>query len=205
MNDYSQNRMMQHGGGNALPGEPNPNLPTEESARMAVRNLQRFLRTLSYSIPEIPDVPIDGVFDSATREAVEAFQQLRELPVTGEADRATWDLIYLAYLDALFDASEPDPLAIFPQAPADYAVKRGDEGFLVETIRFLLREIETLYGFTELPERGDTYDERTENAIYEFQKMRLLPETGEVDKRTWNQLIDAYRTEDNAREQSYGL
>lgn len=180
-------------------GTPPAAAPSE-----AVRNLQRYLRRLSYNRAEIPPVPVDGIFDSATRESLTAFQRLAGLPETGIADEATWRLLYEAYLDALFGASEPLGLPIFPIAPIDYAVRRGDEGFLVSAVQYLLAGIATLYDFPlEVAVTGD-FDEATERAIIETQRLFLLPPTGEVDKRLWNYLVGAYRAEDAAREQSSG-
>lgn len=59
-----------------------------------VEHLQYMLSVLSAYIPEIPAVAIDGVFGSATRNAVLAVQRQFELPQTGIVDYNTWDEIY---------------------------------------------------------------------------------------------------------------
>ena len=46
----------------------------------AVANLQRYLRQLAYTSPEIGQVPVDGIFDSATRDALQNYQRLAGLP-----------------------------------------------------------------------------------------------------------------------------
>ncbi len=173
---------------------------TTESPRESVRNLQRYLRRLSYVYPSIPPVPTDGIFGTATRDALIAFQKGAGVPVTGVADAETWELLYEWYLDVLFGASEPTPLPIFPLFPVDYAVRRGDENFIVSAIQFLLREISTLYDFPLPVEVNGSFDEATERAVIEAQRLFLLPPTGEVDKRLWNYLVGAYSAEDKARE-----
>ena len=178
--------------------------PDSESTppRESVRNLQRYLRRLSYVYPDIPPVPIDGFFDTTTADALVAFQRRAGLPATGVADAETWERLYGEYLDVLFGASEPVGLPIFPISPMDYAVKRGDNGFLVSSIQYLLGEISTAYEFPlEVTESG-TFDEETEQAVIRMQGLFLLPPTGEVDKRTWNYLVGAYKAEDAAREQT---
>ena len=172
--------------------------------RDEVRNLQRYLRTLSYVYDTIPPLPVDGIFDTDTRDALIAFQKLAGLPETGEADRTTWELLYSAYLDALFGASEPLGLPIFPISPSDYTVKRGDTGFTVAAIQYLLWELRTIYDFPIAITVNGIYDESTEQAVKETQRAFLLPLSGEVDKRLWNYLVGAYRAEDTLREQSYG-
>lgn len=59
-----------------------------------VRLLQYMLSVLSEYINEIPPITVDGVFGSATENAVIAAQQWLGLPITGVVDAATWDEIY---------------------------------------------------------------------------------------------------------------
>lgn len=167
-----------------------------------ISNLQRYLRTLSYRYPEIPPPPVDGIFDSATRASLEAFQVFANLPVTGTADRTTWEALYAAYLDTLFNASLPTPLPVFPLSPPTSTVKLGDNSFLVSSVQYLLLELETLYDFPAMLEISGNYDAETAKAVAYFQKLCLLPQTGEVDKRTWNYLVGAYIAEDAMREQT---
>lgn len=171
-----------------------------DTPRESVKNLQRYLRRLSYVYPEIPPVPVDGIFNTATKDALIAFQSGAGVPATGVADAETWDLLYEAYLDVLFGASEPASLPLFPLFPVDYAVRRGDENFIVSAIQFLLREISTLYEFPLPVVVSGKFDEATERAVIEAQRLFLLPPTGEVNKRLWNYLVGAYTAEDKARE-----
>ncbi len=59
-----------------------------------VEHLQYMLSVLSSYIPEIPPVTVDGIFGSATRNAVIAAQRRFDLPQTGIVDYDTWDEIY---------------------------------------------------------------------------------------------------------------
>jgi len=59
-----------------------------------VEHLQYMLSVLSAYIPEIPAVAVDGIFGSATRNAVLAAQQRFGLPQTGVVNFDTWDEIY---------------------------------------------------------------------------------------------------------------
>lgn len=167
-----------------------------------ISNLQRYLRTLSYRYPEISPPPVDGIFERATTESLKAFQAFVGLPVTGSADRATWEALYAAYLDTLFNASLPTPLPVFPSFPPDFAVKPNDTGFLVSTIQYLLTELGTLYDFPLTVNIDGIYGSETVEAIRYFQKLCLLPQTGETDKHTWNYLVGAYMAEDASREQT---
>ena len=62
-----------------------------------VEHLQYMLSVLSAYIPEIPDVTVDGIFGSGTRDAVLAAQRRFGLPETGVVDYDTWDEIYDQY------------------------------------------------------------------------------------------------------------
>ncbi|MBO5041708.1 MAG: peptidoglycan-binding protein [Clostridia bacterium] len=64
-----------------------------------VRILQSYLDYISQSIPEIPPVSPTGYFGPRTQQAVEAFQRLYGLPVTGYVEAITWDRIADLYSD----------------------------------------------------------------------------------------------------------
>ena len=59
-----------------------------------VEHLQYMLSVLSAYIPEIPPVTVDGIFGSATENAVLAAQRRFGLPQTGVVNAETWDEIY---------------------------------------------------------------------------------------------------------------
>ena len=58
------------------------------------QHLQYMLSVLSAYIPEIPPLAIDGIFGSATRNAVIAAQRRFGLPETGIVNFDTWNEIY---------------------------------------------------------------------------------------------------------------
>ena len=63
-----------------------------------VRQMQQQLARISKSYPAIPTVRADGVFGPSTREAVEVFQSVFGLPVTGVVDYNTWYEISAIYV-----------------------------------------------------------------------------------------------------------
>ena len=63
-----------------------------------VRQIQEQLARISRSYPAIPTVTPDGIFGPATREAVERFQAVFGLPVTGIIDYRTWYRISEIYV-----------------------------------------------------------------------------------------------------------
>ena len=166
-----------------------------ENERETVRNLQRYLRTLSYFDERIPDVPIDGVYDTATENGVRAFQAAYGLPVTGRVDTATWERLYNRYLEERAFRDAPARISHFPRLPENYTVELGEQQFLVQVIQHALAELDTVYdwGF-DIPITG-IYDETTAAAIRQFQEKNRLPATGGVDRTTWNTLANAYNAQ----------
>jgi peptidoglycan hydrolase-like protein with peptidoglycan-binding domain len=67
-----------------------------------VRTLQEYLLKLSEIYTEIPPVSVNGIFGTATRDAVIAFQNLFGLNPTGIVDALTWDAIADAYSDIYY-------------------------------------------------------------------------------------------------------
>ena len=56
----------------------------------AVRTIQQQLNTISNNYPLIKKVVVDGVYGASTAEAVRTFQQIFNLPETGEVNFPTW-------------------------------------------------------------------------------------------------------------------
>jgi len=157
--------------------------------------IQRYLRQLSYTGENIPAPPIDGIYDTATAQAVRSFQAKEGVPQTGVVDRTTFDLLFRRYEESLRERSAPVPLAAFPRLSADYTLREGDESFLVRLIQYALGELELIYeGFESIPQSG-IYDAATVEAVRGFQKRHSLPETGEVDRATWDALASVYNRE----------
>ncbi len=63
-----------------------------------VRQMQEQLNRIAQSYPALPSIRADGIFGPATREAVEKFQSVFGLPVTGVVDFRTWYRISEIYV-----------------------------------------------------------------------------------------------------------
>lgn len=154
----------------------------------AVRNLQRYLRTISFYDPAIPRVPIDGIYDTATEDAVRAFQTLRGLDPTGKVDKTTWDMIFKEFSQIIEANDRSNNINLFPSAPENYAASLGEVSSFVAIIQLVLRELSIIYDIPTTEISG-VYDKATEDAIKEFQRISGLTTTGKVDLITWNRLI----------------
>lgn len=158
----------------------------------AIINIQTYLRKLGYTGAGMVPVPIDGIYESVTAEAVRGFQESNGLIPTGRVNKTTWDLLYKQYEDKISDELEARGIFPFPDTPDNYAVSIGTRSALVAVIQLLLDELESKYDdLTDIRIDG-TYGEDTAAAVKAFQEINQLEPTGEVDKRTWNRLVREY-------------
>ena len=160
----------------------------------AITNLQIYLRQLSYTDPNLLPVPIDGIYELETQNAVIAFQAKHNLETTGIVNKATWDAIYAEYLKSIIKYSPPLAVNFFPRTPIDQSLHIGDVGFIVSVLQYMLRELSRDYGDTLNIEISGIYDESTESAVKEFQKSNSLYTNGRVDQETWNRITEHYNT-----------
>lgn len=63
-----------------------------------VRTVQEFLNRISQNYPLIPKVAVNGQYGPETAEQVRVFQQIFNLPQTGQVDYATWYKISAIYV-----------------------------------------------------------------------------------------------------------
>lgn len=159
--------------------------------RDAIKNLQLYLRQLSYHNDSIPSSPIDGIWDSATERSLSEFQRYYKLPITGRADRVTWEKLKTEYDSSVSKHSPPVSVNLFPRSPESYALEEGAEGFLAKVIIYILGELSATYGFP-VYEDAKALDSRIIGLILEFQRINGLNESGKVDKETWDRLANEY-------------
>ena len=67
--------------------EPKANTPEWST----ISSIQAALRSLNYGNPD--PLPVTGTFGPMTEKAVKSFQERRGLPVTGDVDYMTWDVL----------------------------------------------------------------------------------------------------------------
>ena len=166
-------------------------MPTEIE-KQATANLQRYLRTLYYFDDALSPLPVDGIYDRATEEAVRRFQKGELLPVTGRVDQATWERLFARYTKEKALRRAPARIAYFPRVPPDYRVVIGEEQFLVRVIQHALQEIAIDFQYPAPVPQSGRYDQDTANAVRVLQRASGLAEDGEVDRATWEELTRYY-------------
>lgn len=156
-----------------------------------VRTVQYYLSILAYFNGNLQPVPLNGVFDSTTVDAVRRFQEFYGLPVTGVVDNATWNMISNIYIDTV---------ASLPQGYEGTNAKLYPGYFLTEGMRNEnVSDLQTYLvlisdNINEIPRTSVTgyFGEQTENAVRVFQELYGLPVNGAVGPVTWYAIAREY-------------
>lgn len=156
-----------------------------------IRTLQYYLDIISYFNPALEIIPINGVFDQRTEQAVKAFQRFYGLPETGFVDEETWNLIFKIYRDTaatLPEGYEGERAKIYP----GYVLSEGMQNDDVRDLQTYLSYIGRTY--PEIPEIPVTgyFGEQTRDAVYTFQRLFGLPISGLVGHSTWYAIAEEY-------------
>ncbi len=179
-----------------------PNIPTYPGTPLTigsggtdVNRIEIQLNRISSNYPAIPKIyPVDTVYDDKTANAVREFQRIFNLPQTGTVDKATWykiNYIYTSVKKLSQINSEGLSLQELPER-YELPITTGAEGIPVQYIQYYLAVIGQYYkNVLPSPQTG-VYDAQTAESVRSFQQVFGLPQTGEVDERTWDDLYRAY-------------
>ena len=184
---------------NAPVGDGTPSYPGRPLSRGSVgedvRTIQQQLNRIRRNYPAIPRISeVSNVFDAETEAAVRAFQSIFNLESDGIVGKATWYKIKMIYngVKSLSEITSegltiPEAQRVYPEA-----LRLGDTGLNVETVRFYLAFLG--YFLPQLPPIPitDTFDEAMLDAVYAFQSTYGLTVDGVVGRSTWNALQNVY-------------
>ena len=162
-----------------------------EEQEKAILEIQRILRDLDYIDNDIARIRLSGIYDSETREAVRKFQEKYDLPATGIVDHTTWQVLQAVEKARKEAALLARAIYILPRSP-EYSIAPGLQDDVVYVIQYLLNTVGQEYdGVGEIQYSG-IYDESTQNAIKEFQRINLLEGNGIIDPVTFNRLASEF-------------
>lgn len=160
-----------------------------------VKVIQTQLNRIAQNYPAIPKIQnTDGIFTLATEDAVKKFQQIFNLPQTGEVDKSTWYKIKQYYngVKRLAElASEGISLAE-ATVPFSEELSEGMSGVPTRTVQYYLSIIAYFNGNLEPVPLTGYFDAATVAAVERFQGFYGLPVTGIVDNATWNTITRIY-------------
>jgi peptidoglycan hydrolase-like protein with peptidoglycan-binding domain len=117
---------------------------------------------------------VDGIFGTATYNAVVAFQKKYGLVPDGIVGQKTWTKL----LDPHLNGQVPTPTK-----PIPVTIKLGSSGTVVRTLQTALRS----HGYSVTVD--GIFGPRTKNAVIRFQKARGLAADGIVGPKTWAKLL----------------
>ena len=161
-----------------------------------VKSLQIYLNRISGNYPAIPKIAAtDGVFGSDTEEAVRKFQEIFGLEVTGTVRCATWYKITYIYTSVKHIAELDSEGVRFEEIAQQFTedLKIGMQSIEVSMLQYYLAVIGAYYEAVTPVDITGYFGEMTENSVKSFQRVFGLPQTGEVDRETRNDLYRAYQ------------
>lgn len=179
----------------AMPSYPGIELKLG-SAGNDVRTLQIHLNRISGNYPAIPKIPAaDGIFDAATESAVNKFQEVFGLDPNGIVDSATWYRIAYIYTSVKRIAELDSEGVRYEEIENKYTedLKIGMQSIEVSMLQYYLAVIGAYYEAVQPVEITGYFGENTERSVKSFQRVFGLPQTGEVDRATRNDLYRAYQ------------
>lgn len=154
------------------------------------------LNRISRNYPAIPKIDtVDGVFGTATEDAVVAFQEIFGLTPDGIIGKETWYRIAFLY-NSVKRLAELDSEGIALEdirKQFSEQLQLGDTGDEVRVIQYFLAVVGTFNDAVPSVPINGTFDETTQNAVIAFQQYAGLTPDGIVGEETWDQLYDAYR------------
>ena len=155
------------------------------STGSAVEQVQFWLNTLAQYESAIPSVTVDGVYGTATANAVRAFQRRYGLTVDGVVGQATWTELYDEFLSIQSDNGTPNA---YPGTP----LREGSSGQNVRLVQFWLKIARTVYKDLDNLTVDGKFGAGTAAAVRRFQRYFDLTSDGVVGRTTWNKLYEVY-------------
>ena len=153
------------------------------------------LNRIAQNYPAIPKLAaVDGIFGSRTEASVRAFQEIFGLAPDGIVGKATWYELVRLYT-AVTSLSElrsqgqqfysinweyPDPIA------------QGDSGDKVRHLQYMLSVLSSYIRQIPPIEVDGIFGPATRDAVVAAQGWFGLPQTGQVDDRTWDEIYDQF-------------
>lgn len=157
--------------------------------------IQASLNRISQNYPAIPKIAnVDGIFGSRTEASVRAFQEVFGLEPDGIVGRATWYALVRLYtaVTRLSELRSQGQQFYAISWNPDNALQVGSTGDQVRQLQYRLSILaEFIPGIPNVSVDG-IYGPATRAAVLAAQRRFRLPETGIVDKATWDAIYDQY-------------
>ena len=180
--------------GNIPSSAPSVTLREGDTGR-DVELIQRKLNRISTNYPGIPKIyPADGFYDKSTTDAVRKFQEVFGLDQDGLVGRATWNQIQFIYnaVKKLYTVNSEGIRITDVSTRYTDTLSEGSSGEGVLTIQYYLSYIALFVPSVLSATMDGSFGPTTGNAVRSFQRTYGLPETGVVDRATWDRMESVY-------------
>ncbi len=157
--------------------------------------VQTSLNRIAQNYPAIPKLAaVDGIYGSRTEASVRAFQEIFNLNPDGIVGPATWYALVRLYT-AVTSLSELRSLgqqfyAINWQYPSP--LQLGDSGEKIRHLQYMLSMMSEFIPQIPPLNIDGIFGPATESAVRAAQRFFGLPETGQVDDPTWDEIYDQF-------------
>ena len=165
------------------------------SSGPAVVVVQVELNRIAQNYPAIPKLAAtDGIFGSQTEASVRRFQEIFGLTPDGIVGKATWYALVRLYT-AVTSLSE-----LRSQGQQFYSInweypdpiQEGDTGDKVRHLQYMLSILSDFIPNIPPVNIDGIFGPATRDAVVAAQRRFGLPETGQVDDRTWDEIYDQF-------------
>ena len=153
------------------------------------------LNRIAQNYPAIPKVPaVDGIFGSRTEASAKSFQEIFDLTPDGIVGPATWYALVRLYT-AVTSLSE-----LRSQGQQFYSINweypnsyyEGDTGNSIRFLQYMLSVLSAYINDIPRVEIDGIFGPATRDAVIAAQRWFGLPQTGNVDAATWDEIYDQY-------------
>lgn len=160
----------------------------------AVRTMQLQLNRILGRYTNVIINPVDGIYGPQTTNSVRMFQQIYNLPQTGNIDQRTWYEIGRIYAieRALWEMYSEGQRIGIGTTPPTKITRMNDTGALVVELQFLLDFIAMYHSEIPFVAQTSRFDALTDAGVRAFQRLFNITVDGIVGATTWRMLYDVY-------------
>lgn len=157
--------------------------------------IQVSINRIAQNYPAIPKIAnVDGIFGSRTERSVIRFQEVFGLAPDGIVGKATWYALVRLYT-AVTSLSELRSLGQqFYAVNWEYPerIAEGDSGQRVRLLQYMLAVL--AFYIPQIPDLtiDGIFGQRTRASVVAAQRWFGLPQTGQVDEATWDEIYDQF-------------
>ena len=157
--------------------------------------IQVELNRIAQNYPAIPKLAtVDGIFGSRTEASVRRFQEIFDLTPDGIVGKATWYALVRLYTAVTRLSELRSQGQQFYSISWEYPdpIQEGDRGDKVRHLQYMLSVLSAYIKNIPSVTVDGIFGPATREAVIAAQRWLGLPETGQVDDRTWDEIYDQF-------------